>query len=64
MLLAYETEDDYTQDEVGVIAKWFDDNIGAEYDMNEDHLVIFDLTLSEHDKVKIFEIKFREGLGK
>jgi hypothetical protein len=56
----YETEDNYTLEQIVKIEKWFSDEIGTEYERNESasgldnqyYLLMFDLTHSEVIKIR------------
>ena len=64
----YETEDDYTLIEINQFKKWFDKEIGTDYELNESasgkqdeyHLVFFDLEGSEIAQIRAKEKEMRK----
>lgn len=69
----YETDDDYTSDEITEIRDWFNEEIGTDYEMNDSasgepnefYIVFFDLEGNEANlisaKEKEFRVKFNKG---
>ena len=66
----YETDDDYSLEQIQIIEKFLDDNIGTEYERNECpmencyYVLVFEITQEEVDKIREFEIEFRKRIGK
>ncbi len=57
---AYETDSKYTLRQITYFMEWLDENIGTEYDLNEDepgrfYLMIFDLTQRDVSKIRDYE---------
>ncbi len=71
----YETEDDYTSNEITEFRNWFDDEIGTDYEVNDSasgepdefYIVFFDLEGMEpyiiRAKEKEFRIKFKKDIS-
>lgn len=61
---AYESDDDYTYNQMNKIKTWFNNNIGTDYEVNpsddEYYIVFFDLTKREVTKLAKFEFEFRK----
>ena len=60
MLSNYETSDGYSATQIDEIAKWCDENIGTEYEVNSvddlnHQLVIFEVTQSDIKKLMKLE---------
>jgi len=62
---AYET-DLMTKEKMKTFCKFLDDEIGTEYEQNEDdenswYVMVFDLTMKEVKKIREFEIELGTG---
>jgi len=68
----YETEDDYTGSQIKEFNKWFDDEIGTDYELNESasglpdefYTLFCDLEGDEVDKVRAKELELRAKWNK
>jgi hypothetical protein len=60
----YETDSDYKPSELEEFANWLDENIGTDYDVNADYLLIFDLDVDEVAKIAKFEHFLRKKYRK
>ena len=60
MYEVYETCDDYKPNQLEEIENWLDDNIGTEYETNEDYIMVFDLNTKEVSQLMKFENEFRK----
>lgn len=47
------------------LAEWIDDNIGVDYEINDDgdegNIVVFDVTMSEYEQIKEVESQIING---
>lgn len=63
----YETDGDYSHEQITRVEQWFDRNIGTDTDINncDDtyYLMCYDMTPSEVTKATAFELRFREGMS-
>ncbi len=64
----YETDDIYTLKEINEFIKWFSDEIGTDYELNESasgepdeyYVMFMDLTWSEVQKIREYELGLRK----
>ena len=65
----YETDDDYSLAEIKKFEEWFDRIVGTDYERNESasgepdqyYLMCFEMTPKEVEKMRAYELRFREG---
>ena len=68
MMQMYETDDDYSLDEIKEFEDWFDETIGTEYERNESasgnenefYLILCDLTRKEVDMCMQYENQIKK----